>query len=88
MKSLWRRIQAQLMALLDFQGRIWVVNIYEERGQGGSFILSEDSFTEELQWMKRKGYDEMMLTQVQSMQRSQVLQFELSTAKHRLLRIK
>jgi hypothetical protein len=88
MKSLWRRIQAQLMTLLDFQGRIWVVNIYEERGQGGSFILSEDSFNEELQWMKRKGYNEVMLTQVQSMQRSQVLQFELATAKHRLLRIK
>ncbi|MCG2837611.1 hypothetical protein L6J37_12295 [Photobacterium sp. WH77] len=73
---------------MDFQQRIWVVNVRESRFQDESFIVSEGSFTTPLQWMSKKGYSEAMLSEVESMKRSQVLEFTLGDSHHSVMRVK
>ncbi|WP_295894446.1 hypothetical protein [uncultured Vibrio sp.] len=82
------RIQEALKKALDFQSRLWVVNVYAGESKGESFVINEDSFAEPLQWMKRKGYDDYMLQKVDAMQRSQVIEFSLEAVQHRLMRVK
>lgn len=86
--SLLQRINKHLSDILDFQSRVWVVNIYEGEGKGGSFVLNEDNFSQPLQWMKHKGYNVPMLLEIDNMKRSQVIEFDIKMAKHRILRIK
>ncbi|MCK6262965.1 hypothetical protein KP803_06690 [Vibrio sp. ZSDE26] len=82
------KIKTALAEALDFQSRLWVVNVFTGDNKGESFVVNEDSFKEPLQWMKRKGYSVIMLEKVDHMQRSQVIEFELETVKHRLMRVK
>lgn len=84
----WHRLLAAFRSAMDFQQRIWVVNVRESRFQDESFIVSEDSFTTPLQWMNKKGYSEEMLSKVELMQRSQVLEFTVGDCQHRLMRVK
>lgn len=76
------------MDVLDFQSRVWVVSVYAGEHKGESYVVNEDSFSEPMQWMKRKGYTEAMIEQIDKMQRSQVKEFELENVKHRLMRVK
>ncbi|GLR05737.1 hypothetical protein GCM10007906_33250 [Vibrio hyugaensis] len=73
---------------LDFQARVWVVNVYTGEHKGESYVVNEDSFSEPLQWMKKKDYQDAMLTKVESMKRSQIIEFDLGSVKHRLMRVK
>ncbi|WP_408686349.1 hypothetical protein [Vibrio sp. TBV020] len=86
--GLLNRIKAGLMEVLDFQSRVWVVSVYAGEHKGESYVVNEDSFSEPMQWMKRKGYSETMIEQIEKMQRSQVKEFELEKVKHRLMRVK
>ncbi len=88
MANLLKKLKHALSDILDFQSRIWVVNVYSGPQKGESFIVNEDSFSAPLQWMKRKGYTTSMLKQVDTMERSQVLEFNLESVKHRLMRVK
>ncbi|MFM2587793.1 hypothetical protein AAFX28_05390 [Vibrio sp. TBV020] len=88
MMGLLNRIKAGLMEVLDFQSRVWVVSVYAGEHKGESYVVNEDSFSEPMQWMKRKGYSETMIEQIEKMQRSQVKEFELEKVKHRLMRVK
>ncbi|CAE6903129.1 hypothetical protein ACOMICROBIO_FLGHMIGD_01581 [Vibrio sp. B1FLJ16] len=88
MANLLKKIQNTLSEVLDFQSRIWVVNVYGGPQKGESFIVNEDSFSAPLQWMKRKGYNTAMLQQVETMERSQILEFDLDDVQHRLMRVK
>ncbi len=88
MSNLLRKIQNALNEFLEFQSRIWVVNVYSGPQKGESFIVNEDSFSAPLQWMKRKGYSTSMLDQVETMKRSQIVEFNLNDVKHRLMRVK
>ncbi|MEX3073352.1 hypothetical protein AB3Y13_16465 [Vibrio alginolyticus] len=88
MANLLKKIQNALSEVLDFQSRIWVVNVYSGPQKGESFIVNEDSFSAPLQWMKRKGYNTSMLQQVETMERSQIVEFDLNDVKHRLMRVK
>lgn len=74
--------------VLDFQARVWVVNVYSGEHKGESYVVNEDTFSVPLQWMKKKGYQESMLNKVEAMKRSQVLEFDLGLVKHRLMRVK
>lgn len=86
--SLLSRVKAGLMDVLDFQSRVWVVSVYAGEHKGESYVVNEDSFSEPMQWMKRKGYSDPMIEQIDKMQRSQVKEFELENVKHRLMRVK
>ncbi|KKD00538.1 MULTISPECIES: hypothetical protein [Photobacterium] len=86
--NLWHRLVAAFQSVMDFQQRIWVVHVRESRFQDESFIVSEDSFTTPLQWMSKKGYSEEMLSKVELMKRSQVLEFTVGDCQHRLMRVK
>ncbi|MCA0937118.1 hypothetical protein LCL85_16380 [Vibrio alginolyticus] len=88
MANLLKKIQNALSEVLDFQSRIWVVNVYSGPQKGESFIVNEDAFSAPLQWMKRKGYNTSMLHQVETMERSQIIEFDLDDVKHRLMRVK
>lgn len=83
-----KKLKASLLDVLDFQSRVWVVNVFAGEHRGESYVVNEDSFTEPMQWMKGKGYSERMIQQIEKMPRSQVKEFELETVKHRLMRVK
>jgi len=78
---------ASLGKLLDFQQRIWIVSIHHE-SYSDTFVVNEDGFAEPMQWMRRKGYSEIMLQRVEQLQRSQTVQFNLDGCSHQLLRVK
>lgn len=88
MNKLLKILRSAVTDALDFRARIWVVNVYTGQQKGESFIVNEDTFSAPLQWMKRKGYDEPMLEQVDAMHRSQVIEVNLDSVKHRLMRVK
>ncbi|MEH0664405.1 hypothetical protein H4F18_10405 [Vibrio scophthalmi] len=84
----WTSTKSELREVLEFQSRVWVVNVFSGRNKGEAFIVNEDSFNEPMQWMKRKGYPSEQLARVSEMKRSQVLEIELSNVKHRVMRVK
>ncbi|MCC4223050.1 MAG: hypothetical protein AAGJ90_02650 [Pseudomonadota bacterium] len=88
MKKILDTIKQAIGEVLDFHARVWVVNVYAGEHKGESYVVNEDSFSEPLQWMKKKGYKDPMLTKVESMKRSQVIEFDLGSVKHRLMRVK
>lgn len=88
MKKILDTIKQAIGEVLDFHARVWVVNVYAGEHKGESYVVNEDSFSEPLQWMKKKGYNDPMLTKVESMKRSQVIEFDLGSVKHRLMRVK
>jgi hypothetical protein len=83
-----KKLKKALLEVLDFQSRVWVVSVFAGEHKGESYVVNEDSFSQPMQWMKRKGYSEEMIEQINKMQRSQVKDFELEAVKHRLLRVK
>jgi len=85
---MFNKLKASLLDVLDFQSRVWVVSVFAGEHKGESYVVNEDSFTEPMQWMKGKGYSELMIQQIEKMPRSQVKEFELETVKHRLMRVK
>ncbi|EJL6784281.1 hypothetical protein KI701_13390 [Vibrio sp. D415a] len=88
MKNILNKIAKVMSEVLDFQARVWVVNVYSGEHKGESYVVNEDTFSVPLQWMKKKGYQESMLNKVEAMKRSQVLEFDLGLVKHRLMRVK
>ena len=86
--SLWQRFKTAAIDVLDFQSRVWVVNIRSSTLQDESFVVSEDNFKQPLQWMKKKQFDTEMLEKVEKMKVSQVLVFHIEGVKYRLLRVK
>lgn len=55
MNVFWEKIQNSLLHSLDdlmeFQERVWIVNIRESQMKNESFVVSEDSFREPMEWM-------------------------------------
>ncbi|TOA92056.1 hypothetical protein CGK17_13755 [Vibrio parahaemolyticus] len=88
MKNLFQKFTQVMSEILDFQARVWIVNAYAGEHKGESYVVNEDTFSEPLQWMKKKGYQESMLNKVEAMKRSQILEFDLGRVKHRLMRVK
>ncbi|EGQ8019649.1 MULTISPECIES: hypothetical protein [Vibrio] len=88
MKNILNKIAKVMGEVLDFQARVWVVNVYSGEHKGESYVVNEDTFSVPLQWMKKKGYQEPMLNKVEAMKRSQILEFDLGRVKHRLMRVK
>ncbi|UJF18560.1 hypothetical protein L0B53_16330 [Vibrio sp. SS-MA-C1-2] len=78
----------EIKDLLDFEKRIWVVNIYGSGVMENTFIINEDSFNERLEWMVKRGYSDNLLHRVDKLSRSQVIEFSTGTENHRLMRIK
>jgi hypothetical protein len=86
--QIFRSINAFLANIGEFQSRIWVVHIIESRLKDESFIVNEDSFTTELEWMKRKNYTPEMLAEVEAMKPSQIRIFHIGQIEHQLMRVK
>ncbi|MEZ9631167.1 hypothetical protein AB4304_16920 [Vibrio breoganii] len=77
-----------LSELSEFQSRVWVVHVKESRFRDESFVICEDNFKEDLEWMKRRDYTQEMLETVEKMKPSQVRVFKFSHAEHQLMRVK
>ncbi|MEH0689350.1 hypothetical protein H4F17_09770, partial [Vibrio cholerae] len=40
----WTSTKSELREVLEFQSRVWVVNVFSGRNKGEAFIVNEDSF--------------------------------------------
>ncbi|MGF1807441.1 hypothetical protein L4C31_19560, partial [Aliivibrio sifiae] len=50
------QIKTAIGEVIEFQSRIWVINIHEGTLNDESFIINEDNFQEPMQWMVRRQY--------------------------------
>lgn len=74
--------------VIEFQSRIWVINIHEGSLNDESFIINEDNFQEPMQWMVKRQYTSEMIEKVDAMKRSQIIVLMLNNVEHRLIRVK
>ena len=84
----FKRIAKALSKVIEFQSRIWVINIHEGTLNDESFIINEDNFQEPMQWMVKRQYSAEMIEKVDAMKRSQVIVLTLNNVEHRLIRVK
>ncbi len=82
------QIKTAIGEVIEFQSRIWVINIHEGTLNDESFIINEDNFQEPMQWMVRRQYTAEMITKVDAMKRSQIVVLMLNNVEHRLMRVK
>ncbi|RYU47918.1 hypothetical protein ERW51_02280 [Aliivibrio finisterrensis] len=82
------QIKIAIGEVIEFQSRIWVINIHEGTLNDESFIINEDSFQEPMQWMVKRQYTTEMIGRVDAMKRSQVLVLTFNNTEHRLIRVK
>lgn len=84
----FKRITKALGEVIEFQSRIWIINIHEGTLNDESFIINEDSFQEPMQWMVKRQYSTEMIEKVDAMRRSQIVVFTFNKIEHRLIRVK
>jgi len=48
MKNILNKLKQTIGEVLDFQARVWVVNVYASEHKGESYVVNEDSFSEPL----------------------------------------
>ena len=82
------QIKTAIGEVIEFQSRIWIINIHEGTLNDESFIINEDSFQEPMQWMVKRQYSTEMIEKVDAMKRSQVIVLTLNSVEHRLIRVK
>lgn len=82
------QIKTAIGEVIEFQSRIWIINIHEGTLNDESFIINEDSFQEPMQWMVKRQYSTEMIEKVDTMRRSQVIVLTLNDIEHRLIRVK
>ena len=84
----FKRISQAIGEVIEFQSRIWVINIHEGTLNDESFIINEDSFQEPMQWMVKRQYTTEMIERVDAMKRSQIVVLTHNNVEHRLIRVK
>ncbi|PQJ85031.1 MULTISPECIES: hypothetical protein [Aliivibrio] len=82
------QIKTAISEVIEFQSRIWVINIHEGTLNDESFIINEDNFQEPMQWMVKRQYTSEMIEKVDAMKRSQIVVLMLNNVEHRLMRVK
>lgn len=91
--AIWQRLLASCANMQAFQERVWVVSVHNNDSEhdvlfNDTFVVNEDSFSSPMSWMHKRGYNELMLTKVDNMQRSQVVTVFLENESHSLIRVK
>ena len=91
--AIWQRLLASCKSMQAFQERVWVVSIHNnDSGHdvlfNDTFVVNEDSFSTPMSWMQKRGYNELMLSKIAKMQRSQVVTVFLENESHSLIRVK
>jgi hypothetical protein len=81
-----KRVQA-------FQERAWIVSIQKQGTNQQSiltdtFVVSEDSFSSPMCWMKKQRYSQEAVNKVDRMRRSQVIKIDVDGQSHSLIRVK
>ena len=84
----FKRLAQAVGEVIEFQSRIWIINIHEGTLNDESFIINEDNFQEPMQWMVKRKYSTEMIDKVDMMKRSQVIVLMLNNVEHRLIRVK
>ncbi len=82
------QIKTAIGEVIEFQSRIWIINIHEGTLNDESFVINEDNFEEPMQWMVKRKYSAEMIEKVDIMKRSQVIVLILNNVEHRLIRVK
>nr|WP_255555364.1 hypothetical protein [Enterovibrio paralichthyis] len=92
MNVFWEKIQNSLLHSLDdlmeFQERVWIVNIRESQMKNESFVVSEDSFREPMEWMVDQDYPDDVLEDLELLKPSQSICFKVGNAEHCIMRVK
>ncbi|WP_028022159.1 hypothetical protein [Enterovibrio calviensis] len=87
-KQLNKNLIGKLHRTSEFHQRMWIVNVRESTLNNDTFVISEDSFTEPMQWMKRHHYTDYMIDELDQLKLSQSVSFKIGTAEHCLFRVK
>ncbi|WP_394209230.1 hypothetical protein [Enterovibrio calviensis] len=87
-KQLNKNLIGKLHQTSEFQQRMWIVNVRESTLNNESFVVSEDSFSEPMQWMKRQNYTDYMIDELDQLKLSQSANFKVGNAEHCLFRVK
>ncbi|OCH16762.1 hypothetical protein A6E05_02730 [Aliivibrio sp. 1S165] len=82
------QITTSMSEVLEFQSRIWIINIHEGTLNDESFVINEDNFQTPMQWMVKRQYSTEMIEKVDAMRRSQIIVLILNNVEHRLIRVK
>ena len=89
----WNAFTYACQGFQEFQQRIWIVSIQKNATEQGTllndtFVVSEDSFSSPMSWMHKRGYNEVMISKVDKMQRSKVVKMSVDDEFHSLIRVK
>lgn len=89
----WKNFTQFCSQTQQYQDRVWIVSIQQKNGQNShlfndTFVVSEDSFDNPMQWMEKQGYQPEIINNVDNMQRSQTIKIELESSLHSLMRVK
>ena len=82
------QITTSMSEVLEFESRIWIINIHEGTLNDESFVINEDNFQTPMQWMVKRQYSTEMIEKVDAMRRSQIIVLILNNVEHRLIRVK
>lgn len=74
--------------MLEYQSRIWVIQVTDGKLKDETVIVNEDSFATPMQWMVSQGYCQDMLETVNNMKRSEIAILSISGLEHRIMRAK
>ncbi|MDD1796156.1 hypothetical protein LRP50_23830 [Enterovibrio sp. ZSDZ42] len=87
-KQLNNNLIGKLHRTSEFQQRMWIVNVRENTLNNDTFVISEDSFSEPMQWMKRHNYDDYMIDELDQLKLSESATFKIGNTEHCLFRVK
>ncbi|MGF1864131.1 hypothetical protein L4D15_02475 [Enterovibrio norvegicus] len=88
LRSMNQKLAGKLKQSSEFRERMWIVNVRESTLKNEAFVVSEDSFSEPMQWMRRQNYSEYMIDELNQLRLSQSINFTVGNAEHCILRVK
>lgn len=87
-RTMNQKLAGKLKQSSEFRERMWIVNVRESTLKNEAFVVSEDSFSEPMQWMRRQNYSEYMIDELNQLKLSQSIHFTVGNAEHCILRVK
>lgn len=89
----WTQLVSACQRVQLFQQRAWIVSIQKNDSNEQSiltdtFVVSEDSFSSPMSWMKKQHYSHESVNKIDKMRRSQVIKLDVQGQSHSLIRVK
>ncbi|AMG29296.1 hypothetical protein AL542_02335 [Grimontia hollisae] len=92
MSTFWGKVNASLSETLkdlsEYQERVWIVSIRDNLLLNDSFVVSEDTFREPMDWMIDQGYPDDVLEALEYQKLSQTISVKVGNVEHCIMRVK